>query len=57
MSGFSCLIYFIKEDNGYHPDNVEDRSKLYALSKTIQECIIRYFEEKENGKTFGAITA
>ena len=45
----------IKEDNGYHPDNVEDRSKLYALSKTIQECIVRYFDEKENGKTFGAI--
>ena len=45
----------LKEDIGYHPDNVEDRSKLYALSKTIQECIVRYFDEKENGKTFGAI--
>jgi nucleoside-diphosphate-sugar epimerase len=45
----------LKEDIGYRPDNVEDRSKLYALSKTIQECIVRFFDEKEVGKIFGAI--
>ncbi len=44
----------IREDIGYHPDNVEERSKLYALSKTIQECIVRFFDEKE-AKIFGAI--
>ena len=45
----------LREDIGYHPDNVEDRSKLYALSKTIQECIVRFFDEKEDGKIFGAV--
>ena len=45
----------LKEDSGYHPDNVEDRSKLYVLSKTIQECIVRFFDEKEDRKIFGAV--
>jgi len=45
----------LREDSGYHPDNVEDRSKLYALSKTIQECIVRFFDEKEDRKIFGAV--
>ncbi|MGY5146772.1 MAG: NAD-dependent epimerase/dehydratase family protein [Candidatus Nitrosopumilus sp. bin_7KS] len=48
------LLGKISEDIGYHPDNVEERSKLYALSKTIQECIVRFFDEKED-KIFGAI--
>ena len=34
---------------------MEDRAKLYALSKTIQECLLRFFDEKENEKIFGAI--
>ena len=45
----------IREDVGYFPDNVEDRAKLYALSKTIQECILRFYDEKETGKIYGAI--
>ena len=45
----------LKEDVGYYPDNVEERAKLYALSKTIQECILRFFDEKEDKKIFGAI--
>ena len=45
----------LTEDLGYHPDNVEDRAKLYVLSKTIQECILRFFDEKEDGKIFGAV--
>ena len=45
----------IQEDIGYFPDNVEERAKLYALSKTIQECIIRFFDEKDDTKLFGAI--
>jgi len=53
--GEKDLSGVLKEDVGYFPDNVEDRAKLYALSKTIQECIVRFFDEKENGKIFGAI--
>ena len=45
----------IQEDIGYFPDNVEERAKLYALSKTIQECMIRFFDEKDDTKLFGAI--
>ena len=53
--GEKDLSGILTEDMGYFPDNVEDRAKLYALSKTIQECIVRFFDEKENGKIFGAI--
>jgi nucleoside-diphosphate-sugar epimerase len=49
------ILGTLKEDIGYFPDNVEDRAKIYALSKTIQECIIRFYDEKENGKIYGAI--
>tara|TARA_B110001454_G_scaffold214884_1_gene235385 strand:- start:3231 stop:4223 length:993 start_codon:yes stop_codon:yes gene_type:complete len=53
--GEKDLSGILKEDMGYFPDNVEDRAKLYALSKTIQECIVRFYDEKENGKIFGAV--
>lgn len=45
----------ITEDFGYRPDKIEDRARLYAISKIMQECIIRFFDEKTPNKIFGAI--
>lgn len=44
----------INEEFGFRPDKVEDRAKLYALSKIAQETIVRFFCEMSN-KTFGII--
>lgn len=43
------------EDSGYKPDKVEDRARLYALSKTIQECVVRFYDEKSSDKIFGVL--
>jgi UDP-glucose 4-epimerase len=45
----------LTEDIGYRPDMVEERAKLYALSKTIQECLVRFYDEKSPDKIFGAL--
>jgi UDP-glucose 4-epimerase len=45
----------LKENIGYRPDMVEDRARLYALSKTIQECLVRFYDEKTPDKIFGAL--
>ncbi|MDG2302616.1 MAG: hypothetical protein P8L87_03885, partial [Gammaproteobacteria bacterium] len=45
----------LSEDIGYRPDMVEDRARLYALSKTIQECLVRFYDEKTDDKIFGAL--
>ena len=45
----------INESFGYRPDKVEDRARLYALSKILQECIVRFFDEMYPKKYFGAI--
>lgn len=45
----------LSENIGYRPDMVEDRARLYALSKTIQECLVRFYDEKTDGKIFGAL--
>ena len=44
----------ISEDYGYRPDKVEERAKIYALSKVIQDCIVRFFDKKQDEKIFGA---
>jgi UDP-glucose 4-epimerase len=44
----------IDEEFGFRPDKVEDRAKLYALSKIAQECIVRYYDEMSE-KIFGII--
>jgi UDP-glucose 4-epimerase len=49
------LIGTITEGFGYRPDKVEDRARLYALSKIMQECIVRFYDEKTQDKTFGTI--
>ena len=44
----------INEDYGYRPDQVEERAKIYVLSKVIQDCIVRFFGKKQDEKIFGA---
>jgi UDP-glucose 4-epimerase len=45
----------INEKFGYRPDMVEDRSRLYSISKVLQECIVRFYDEMVENKTFGII--
>ena len=44
----------IDEEFGFRPDKVENRARLYALSKIAQESIIRFYDEMSE-KTFGII--
>lgn len=53
--GEQQLTGTLKENIGYRPDMVEDRARLYALSKTLQECLIRFYDEKTPEKIFGAL--
>lgn len=53
--GEQCLSGIITEDFGYRPDKVEKRAKVYALSKVMQDCITRFFDNKEDGKIYGAL--
>ena len=45
---------FIDEAFGYRPDKVEDRARLYALSKILQEGVVRFYDEMSD-KIFGII--
>jgi len=44
----------IDEEFGFRPDKVEDRARLYALSKIAQESIDRFYDEFTD-KVFGVI--
>ena len=44
----------IDEEFGFRPDKVEDRARLYALSKIAQESIVRFYDEMSD-KVFGII--
>jgi len=44
----------IDEEFGYRPDRIEDRARIYALSKIAQETIVRFYDEMSE-KTFGVI--
>ena len=48
------LTGIINEEFGFRPDKVEDRARLYALSKIAQESILRFYDEMSE-KTFGII--
>jgi nucleoside-diphosphate-sugar epimerase len=52
--GEKKLTGLVNEEFGFRPDMVEERARLYALSKIAQECIVRYFSEMSD-KTFGII--
>jgi len=44
----------VNEEYGYHPDRVDDRARLYVLSKIGQEVIVRFFSEMCS-KVYGII--
>jgi len=44
----------IDEEFGFRPDKVEDRARLYALSKMAQETIVRFHDEMSE-KVYGII--
>jgi UDP-glucose 4-epimerase len=44
----------IDEEFGFRPDKVENRARLYALSKIAQEAIVRFYDEMYD-KTYGII--
>jgi UDP-glucose 4-epimerase len=44
----------IDEEFGYRPDKVEDRARLYVLSKIAQEAMVRYYNDMSN-KIYGII--
>jgi UDP-glucose 4-epimerase len=50
----SGITGVINEELGFRPDKVEDRARLYALSKIAQECIVRFYDEMSE-KIFGII--
>jgi UDP-glucose 4-epimerase len=52
--GESGLEGVIDEEFGFRPDKVEDRARLYALSKMAQESIVRFYDEMSE-KVFGII--
>lgn len=52
--GESGLSGVITEGFGYRPDKVEDRARLYALSKISQELIVRLYGEFSD-KVFGVL--
>lgn len=45
----------IDEGFGYNPDKVEARAKLYALSKILQEVLIRLYDEQSEDKIYSII--
>ncbi len=44
----------LDESFGFRPDNVEERARLYALSKVAQEVAVRYYDEMSS-KIYGII--
>ncbi len=44
----------INEEFGFRPDKVEDRARLYAISKMGQEAVVRFYDEMSK-KVFGII--
>ena len=44
----------VDEEFGFRPDKVEERARLYALSKIAQEVIVRYYDEMSE-KIYGLL--
>jgi UDP-glucose 4-epimerase len=44
----------IDEEFGFRPDKVEDRARLYTLSKIAQESVVRFYDEMSD-KIYGII--
>lgn len=52
--GESGLGGVINEGFGYRPDKVEDRARMYALSKVAQELVVRLYGEFSN-RVYGVL--
>jgi len=52
--GENGLRGLIDEEFGFRPDKVEERARLYAISKIAQETIVRFYDEMSD-KIFGII--
>lgn len=52
--GEKGLKGIVDEEFGFRPDKVEERARLYALSKIAQECTVRFYDEMSE-KTFAVI--
>jgi len=52
--GENGLSGLIDEGFGFRPDKVEERARLYAISKIAQEVIVRFYDEMSD-KIFGII--
>jgi len=48
------LTGVLDEEFGFRPDKVEDRARLYALSKMAQEAVVRFYDEMSE-KVYGII--
>lgn len=46
---------FIDDSYGYRPDKVEERARLYVISKMVQEGIVRFYDGFAEGKIYGII--
>lgn len=44
----------VDEEFGFRPDKVEERARLYAMSKIAQEVIVRYYDEMSE-KIYGVL--
>jgi UDP-glucose 4-epimerase len=47
----------VDESFGFRPDKVEERARIYALCKIVQETLMRLYDElgSQSGKTYGVI--
>jgi UDP-glucose 4-epimerase len=50
--GETGLEGVVDEEFGYRPDKVEERAKIYALSKVCQESVVRLYSHMYPGKSY-----
>jgi len=50
--GETGLEGVVDEEFGYRPDKVEERAKIYALSKVCQESVVRLYSHMHPGKSY-----
>jgi UDP-glucose 4-epimerase len=48
------IVGLVNEEFGFRPDKVEERARIYALSKIAQEAIVRFYDEMSD-KVYGII--
>jgi nucleoside-diphosphate-sugar epimerase len=53
--GETGLEGVVDEEFGYRPDKVEERAKIYALSKVCQESVVRLYSYMYPGKSYAVL--